>query len=78
MNPITPPTRRQCLVAGASLLGGLPATGAPLPGPAPVALSGGVFGYASVTFNPAETLMSAELLPSQAVFAALLIDHYLP
>ncbi|MEE4249221.1 MAG: GGDEF domain-containing protein, partial [Alcanivoracaceae bacterium] len=38
-----------------------------------VALSGGVFGYASVTFNPAETLMSAELLPSQAVFAALII-----
>jgi diguanylate cyclase (GGDEF)-like protein/PAS domain S-box-containing protein len=38
-----------------------------------VALSGSVFGYASVTFNPADTLMNAELLPSQAVFAALVI-----
>lgn len=38
-----------------------------------IALSGALFGYAAVTFNPTATMMSVELLPSQAVFAALLI-----
>ena len=38
-----------------------------------IGLSGAVFGYAAVTLNPADSLMDPELLPSQAIFAALLI-----
>jgi len=38
-----------------------------------VALSGAAFGYATVAFNPTATIMHPELIPTQAIFAALLI-----